>query len=293
MIQFLPYVGIRPSSLSLYSRPETKIHRSEKQRYTELNLVHTDHQGLISFKAEKRIRNAIDWLLEITPNKKFYAPKYKKYYDFKINFITLTLASKQIHSDQVIKSQLLNHFLIECKKKWGVCNFLWRAESQRNGNIHFHVCTDRFIPWLELRNNWNRIQNKLGYVDRFHVKHRHRSPNSTDVHSIKKIKNIAAYLSKYCTKNSDNRSIEGKLWGLSTQLSRIKANVQMIFSGLADEIDKIADAFPKHVKVFDYATVIYCRSQDWLKMQVPIIKRLHENFIKAIRGDPDLVPVSI
>ncbi len=293
MIQFFPYVGIRPSSLSLYSRPETKIVRTSIQRLNEAYLDNNDHEGLISFKAEKRIRNAIDWLLEITPKKKFYAPKYKKYYDFKINFITLTLASKQTHSDQEIKKKLLNQFLIECKSKWNVNNYLWRAESQRNGNIHFHICTDKFIPWLELRNNWNRIQNKLGYVDRFHVKHRHRSPNSTDVHSIKKIKNIGAYLGKYCTKNSDHRSISGKLWGLSTQLSRIKANVQMIFSGLADEIEKIADTFPKHVKVFDYATVIYCRSQVWLKMQVPIMKRLHENFIKAIRGDPDLVPVSI
>ena len=263
------------------------------QRLNEVYLEDNKPDGQISFKAEKRIRNAIDWLLEITPKKKFYAPKYKKHYWFRINFITLTLASKQVHSDSTIKKVLLNQFLVECRKKWKVHNYLWRAESQKNGNIHFHICTDQFIPWLELRNNWNRIQNKLGYVDRFHVKHKHRAPNSTDVHSIKKIKNISAYLAKYCTKNSPHRSISGKLWGLSTQLSRIKSNIQLLWGNLSDEIEKISDAFPNHTKVFDYATVIYCKSKDWFKLNVPILKRLHKSFVMAARGDPDLVPVSI
>lgn len=267
--------------------------RSKIQRDNEIHLKSTDTLGLISFKAERRIKNAIDWLLEITPKKKFYAAKWKKYYEFKINFITLTLASRQEHNDNKIKQHLLNQFLIECKRRWGVNNYIWRAESQKNGNIHFHICTDRFIPWLELRNTWNRIQNKLGYVDRFHVKHGHHNPNSTDIHSIKRIKNIAAYLAKYCTKNSDHRAITGKLWGLSTQLSKLKSNVQLLWTGLGNEIDKVFDAFPNHVRVFDFATIIYAKSKDWLKLDLPILKRLHSAFIAACRSGPELAPVTV
>lgn len=323
---FLPYVSIRPSYLSLYSLPTERKIRTETQVKNEYNLIQHDPSGLISLKAEKRIKNAIDWLLEISPIRKFYARKYKKWYNFKINFVTLTLSSQQKHPDNVIKKELLNQFLIEAKKKWNVNNYLWRAEAQKNGNIHFHICTDNFIPHVELRNVWNRIQNKLGYVDRFHVKHKHRSPNSTDVHSIKRIGNISAYLSKYCCKNpilipsikpkntkssvlikTDHyyyikknklvpttfRPIQGKLWGLSNQLSKIKSNIQMLWTDLAEEIDHIAEKFKDYVKVFDYTTVIYCKAIDWFKLEVPLLKNLHKNFINAARGSPELAPSTI
>ncbi|GAH86291.1 unnamed protein product, partial [marine sediment metagenome] len=45
--------------------------------------------------------------------------------------------------------------------------YVWRAEKQENGNIHFHFIVDNFIPWNELRNTWNRIQQNLGYISRF------------------------------------------------------------------------------------------------------------------------------
>ena len=285
-MQFLPYLSIRPSYLSLYSLPETKKVRSDLQMLHMQNLKHNSPEGDISVKAEKRIRNAIDWLLEITPKKPFYAAKWGRWYKFRINFVTITLASKQVHSDQVIKKELLNQFLIECKKKWHVKNYLWRAEAQKNGNIHFHICTDRFIPWLELRNTWNRIQNKLGYVDRFHVKHKHRSPNSTDVHSIKRIKNISAYLAKYCTKQSPHRSISGKLWGLSTQLSRLKSNIQLVCSNLATEVEYLCTKFNDKLMKFDYVDVLYCKSSQWFKHNVPTLKRLHEEFIMQSRAGP-------
>lgn len=286
--QFLPYVSITPGRLSMYALPETKRVPSDLQILNRTNLKFNNPDGNISWKAEKRIRCAIDWLLEITPKKKFYAPKYKKHYEFRINFITLTLASKQSHSDQKIKKHLLNQFLIECKQRWDVCNYLWRAEAQKNGNIHFHICTDKFIPWLELRNTWNRIQNKLGYVDRFHMKHKHRSPNSTDVHSIKRIKNISAYLAKYCTKQSLHRAINGKLWGLSNQLSKLKSNIQLVSTGLANEIEYLTKKFYSRLKKFDYVDVLYCKSSTWFKLKVPLLKSLHTEFVMQSRSCPVL-----
>ncbi|GAH63232.1 unnamed protein product, partial [marine sediment metagenome] len=119
-MQFIDYVSIRPHFLCLFSKAESPKIRSDNQLSNEYNLAMNNPDGLISIKAARNIRNSIEWLLAITPQKKFYAPKWHKWYTFKVNFITLTLSSKQIHSDNEIKKKLLNQFLIEAKKKWKV-----------------------------------------------------------------------------------------------------------------------------------------------------------------------------
>src|SRR3972149_9919788 len=91
----------------------------------------------------------------------------RPHYQKRITFITLTLPSNQIHTDNVIKSKCLNQLLIEMSRYHKVEQYIWRAEKQKNGNIHFHILADRYIFWSDIRNRWNRIVNKLGYVDRY------------------------------------------------------------------------------------------------------------------------------
>lgn len=276
----IPYVSIRPSYIAIYNRPENTRARSQAQIRNEINLQTNDAKGLISRKAERRIKQGIDWLLYLTNDKTFYHRKHKKHYHFKINFVTLTLPAKQVHSDKVIKAECLNHMLTILRQKYKVHHYLWRAEPQKNGNIHFHIVTDKFIPWNELRNQWNKIVNKLGYVDRFHKKWNHRTPNSTDVHSIKKIGNISAYLAKYCTKQSSVRPIEGKLWGLSSSLSKMKSSVDMRCNIIDTELNAICAAFPNRVIKSDYITVIYRSVKQWSEV---VKGRLWAQFIAYLK----------
>src|SRR5690554_5071199 len=60
-------------------------------------------------------------------------------------FITLTLSSKQVHDDNFIKRNLLNNFIIYMGRKFDMKNYLWKAEKQKNGSIHFHIVTDVYI----------------------------------------------------------------------------------------------------------------------------------------------------
>ncbi len=122
------------------------------------------HQGRISSTAKPKVSRAIEYLIYLAKPKLVRNPFNGKYFTFKVNFVTLSLSSKQIHTDQVIKSELLDQLIYEAKKRWNVDLYVWRAEKQKNGRIHFHILTDKFIPWNELRNVWNRIQGKLGYV---------------------------------------------------------------------------------------------------------------------------------
>lgn len=89
-------------------------------------------------------------------------------------FLTLTLSSKQIHDDNTIKRELLNPFIIWLKEEKKAKNYFWRAEPQKNGNIHFHIITDIFINANELNTKWNKLQNKLGYIDRYAEKQKEK-----------------------------------------------------------------------------------------------------------------------
>lgn len=165
-----------------------------------VNLADNSTEGHISKKAARNIEKALSWLLFIAKPKRVWSEDSQSFFTFKINFITLTLPSKQQHTDQEVKRVCLNNFLMVLKKKFGLKNYLWRAEAQANGNIHFHLTTDVFIHYNEIRRLWNQSVELLGYVSEFHGSNGHRNPNSTDVHSVKHVKRLASYLSKYMSK---------------------------------------------------------------------------------------------
>lgn len=278
-----PQVSIRPNCISLYSLPAHRQIRSDAQKQAQIHLQHNAHKGLISLKAEKRIKNAIDWLLYLSETKSFYNRKYKKHFNFKLCFVTLTLSAEQFHSDNVIKKELLNQFLVEFRTTWKVKHYVWRAEPQKNGNIHFHIVCDKFIPWSDLRNRWNRCQAKLGYIDKFKAKHNHRNPNSTDVHSIQKIKNLSRYLAKYMTKNKQERQIEGNLWGLSQSLSGIESATYERDSWIDSEINQIKSAFAGKVRENDYVTCIYVSVKEWSKVVKGLLYNLFRQYLEVHR----------
>lgn len=277
----VPFISIKPFYLTLYSRSESVRPRSSFQRENEANLSQNDHNGKISRKANKRIRSAIDWLLYLSKEKSFYHKGFKRNYRFKVNFITLTLSAEQLHSDQVIKRDVLQPFLDHARKVWKVGNYVWRAEAQRNGNVHFHIVTDKFIPWVEIRNVWNKYQAKLGYLKRFQAKHGHRVPNSTDVHSIWKVRNLGQYLAKYCAKEAKGRAIKGKQWGLSYSLSRLKSCVELRCNEIEAEVRKIWSQAKDKIREFDYHTVIYITSNELKKIGCTLLPQLMRSYVRA------------
>jgi len=214
---FVPCVSVSPQKLSFYSRPIDGFNYTKSHVSNWLNLEDNDHNGKISIKANRKIEMALSWLLWISNPKKVSDLKTGKQFSFKLNFITLTLPATQMHPDNVIKEVCLNNFLQVCRKN-GLQNYLWRAEAQPStGNIHFHIVTDMYIHYDSIRKWWNQSVDLLGYIEEFQLKFKHRNPNSTDVHSVKHIRNLANYLSKYLGKNrafpcvGELRKIEGKV----------------------------------------------------------------------------------
>ena len=161
-------------------------------------------------------------------------------YNYKASFITLTLPSEQKHDDVVIKERL-NVFLQLLRSKYDVKNYVWKAELQKNKNIHFHLIIDKYVNYGALKYYWNKAIKPLGYIDGYCNKFKKmslneyvnlrskncdlkrkkffesykkayfkgvetgwRSPNSVDVVSIKNSKSLGYYLAKYVTKDLTN-----------------------------------------------------------------------------------------
>lgn len=177
----------------------------------------------LSADSSRKLCKHVNKLMCIARTKRVYDIETKKSFKFKVNFITLTLASSQVHSDLEIKRTVFIPFMELLQKSYGMRFYVWRAERQDNGNIHFHLVSDKYLPWSDLRNKWNKAQNKLGYVDRFYMKHGHYDPNSTDVHSAYDMDSVGGYISKYFSKNEKIEEIGGRFYSCSHGLSQYKA----------------------------------------------------------------------
>ncbi len=228
------YIGqnvyIRPSyivSLPEYSGITRNLSRAfiENQK----NLADNTHAGLISRKAVSKMKNAVNWLLCSAKPKDVYHREKDMWFKFKINFITLTLPDTSTEvTDEQFKEKLVQPFLAYCRKYYGLGNYVWKLEFQGNGKLHLHLVTETFIHHAKMRKCWNTILGHNGLLADFYLKFGHANPNSTDVHSVKKIKNLAGYLAKYMSKQSEDLiKIKGRIWGCSEQLSR--ANTTRVF----------------------------------------------------------------
>lgn len=104
----------------------------------------------------------------------------------------------------------------------GIKHYIWKAELQQRGQVHYHITTNRFILWTDIKDHWNKLQRKAGYLKNYVQKEGHYHPNSIDVHAVSSIKDIGSYLTKYIaknvSKNDPTKSIPGKVWDCSNSL---------------------------------------------------------------------------
>jgi hypothetical protein len=244
VITRIPMCKVSPNSVVLYDdldgytrKGNSKIYVDTEHYYTPANntanLRNNKHSGFLSKKSVSRLRAAIKYLFWLSgvftiKNDKIISHAYKR-----VSMLTLTLSSPQVHNDNYIKSKMLNQFFIELRKFNSNLIYLWRAERQKNGNLHFHVLINIYLPLNLLLSTWNRIQAKEGYLQPYTEKHKYLSfidycllypprkfsdynarrkayinqkstgwanPNSLDIQSLKNVKNSYSYCSKYVSK---------------------------------------------------------------------------------------------
>jgi len=124
-----------------------------------------------------------NWLTAIELNEENKNIEFSK--QVYVTFLTLTLPCKQVHGDKTLKNKLLDPLVEWLRNSTGksqrdgcaVDAYLWRAEAQKNGNLHFHLIIDRWIDHDRVRKKWNQILERLKYITMYGnvQKHVHRN----------------------------------------------------------------------------------------------------------------------
>lgn len=236
--------------------------------------------GQVSDKSATKIRNAVNFMFLFSQEKTVFAKKENKRFRFRLNFITLTLPSAQMHPDEYIKKNLLTPFLDWLTKTQNAQMWLWKAEAQDNGNIHFHITTHVFVHWKSVRTKWNKLLAKHNYCKVFQDGSNDKGNAATQIKAAKNSRQVGGYLAGYIGKkdtykNSDNyirfekhfykelldisacelvtkevmqlkRPVEGRMWSCSYNLTRIDTIASesfCVYNELRVEVDHATKKF--------------------------------------------------
>lgn len=138
----------------------------------------------------------------------------------RLSFLTLTFVN-EVSDQQAVN--ILRKFLDNAKKRSKNFQYIWIAERQLknevfNGNIHFHILTNKYWKIDKWWKYWVDLQAKNGITAR----DKDFKPSSAfDVKQINsnEIKRITSYVTKYVTKNESQFNCQ--VWNCSKGVSNL------------------------------------------------------------------------
>lgn len=173
---------------------------------------------------------AVDMLLQRSENRRIWNPVVARHHDFQIGFCTLTIPAHKAVKASFAHENLLQPFLRTARRKWGIEDYIWKAELQARGQLHYHITWSEFVEFTKIRDSWNSLLRKHRLSDDFARRHGHFNPNSIDIHAVWKINNLKAYLAKYIAKaEADKSALDGKVWDCSKSVKRLPFSVVMTY----------------------------------------------------------------
>ena len=112
-----------------------------------------------------------------------------------------------------------------------------------------------FRPRPELFETWSLEQQGKAYDNGMRTNW--TNPNTTDIHSVERINDLAAYLIKYMSKKEEGkREIKGKIWGCSQNLS-YNNKFELILDGMILNTDQSLQTHFQKIDIgTDYVTVL-------------------------------------
>jgi hypothetical protein len=152
-------------------------------------------------------------------------------------FITLTFI-EPISDTRAIT--MLNSFLTQLRKNYKRLEYLWVAERQENGNIHFHMIINQYLPVKKYNGLWVLTQYNAGLrgkdkygipisltevQDRYKAGTIQRVLNPLDARKINSIHGLSNYLTQYVTKQSEDNKYGCAVWHCTRQVSRLFTRV--------------------------------------------------------------------
>ena len=147
------------------------------------------------------------------------------YSDTTINFLTLSFINRTTDTNG---ARCLNKFLTMMRKRYGKFAYMWVAEHQKNGNIHFHFLMNIYIDlkyfnslWVLQQYNDGIAHTRYSYEE---IIKRHSAGtmqeilNPLDIEEVKNLDAASGYLSKYLSKDANEFTCA--TWHCSREVSR-------------------------------------------------------------------------
>ena len=252
-IFYEPVMQLRHNCAIIYE----VCHNDHARPYARHDLSNTiRYSGKVTSHTGKRILKACDLLLQRNPKRSIFNPVRGGYHDFQVGFVTLTTSDQINHTAREGYDLCLKPFLRTARRKWGIEDYIWKAELQERGQLHYHITWAEFVHLDEIRQEWNKLQKQAGWLDSYAKREKHFNPNSTDVHAVWKVRNLGAYLAKYLAKEEPGKAATtGKVWDCSKTLKGDRFSVT-ITQEIEDILsDGVAQGFIK-VKRLDHCTIL-------------------------------------
>lgn len=273
-------------------------HKAKNKNVNPVSLKNLEDNKTKKFsaKAIARVKNVLNNLIDAETIGRFGLNWKKHKKNVNLAFVTLTLPYTQEHKDISMK-KMLNYFITELSAEVGKFKYVWKAERQQNKNIHFHILINKKIYHATIRQIWNNILARQGYIQKYKekfskmtmqeyinyrknnakIKHTKEhiekykkaylkgckegwtNPNTTDIHSLYSIGSISAYIAKYMQK--DSGEIEGRYWGCSDELRNYIFKTQVTRQDIT-ELRKYSSKFIEE----QYYSIYYLTNIEVLKL---------------------------
>lgn len=241
----------------------TALNKDSRSKVIDLaidNLSYEDYQSFLSrtfltrtlnSAQSRKVRSLCQKLTYYSATRKFSSKKSGTY-SFKVAFLTLT-APAGTGANQMLNA--FDHFL-DYLRRTANCVYVYKKElGEENGNLHFHVLINNFIPYYIVNWKWKRLLiaegvewpvNEKGIGTSSH--YRIELPRSR--------KKIAHYISKYMSKAYALPQDYGYISGHSVLLDQC-AELKIIESDLPEgEIQHLMSSHKVIRK--DYISHICC-----------------------------------
>lgn len=289
-----PVVQFRSKSILMYDRyhrTEGGFNKSTLFTQNAAKLVKRErYTGKMTAGAKKRLSKAVSLLVQTAQNEYILNPVTGRHQYHRLAFITLTLPDVEVSKDaKFTHKNLLQPFLRTMRRKHGMKSYVWKAELQRNGSVHYHITTHSFIPYTDIRDCWNNLTRKHGMLEVFREEYGHDNPNSIDVHSVQAVQNIEAYLIKYVAKETQNEErMNGKVWDCSMNLKKSNYFTTTETEDITKRIfEDVGRGFAK-VYEAEYCSIITYKHDDYfLSFSQEVIKSYYSHLNSILTWDSE------
>ncbi len=219
-------VKIQPKSISLLTQYPSTHDRGKRSGKLFID-------GL-TLQAKHKIQKASRVLESIHKHE----PNLKAY----CSLITLTYG-KDFPTDHDSKKHL-DIFLKRLRRLHPTCKYIWVAEKQKRGAIHYHILTPYYTPKEFVNNSWNEIVNNWQRSNNKNIQ--------TLLPNVIKVNSAGSYLAKYLQKEGQN--IGGNGYGIDQGTRALMKDESIVF--IAHDLE------PNQVN-----EIVYAMTQDLSKNQ--------------------------